>query len=66
MQDTSRQFTANDMTDAYWRGYYAALSGEAPKPRRKIKVPRGFWMILAILVSLAMWGVIVGSIAAII
>lgn len=59
MQDIRRQFTADDLTDAYWRGYYDARSNRAPKPRRK--TPRGVWLILAILVSLAMWGLIVGA-----
>lgn len=56
MGDMMKQFTADDVTAAYWRGYEAGcLDGGNTK-----SIPRGLSILGAIIVSLAMWcGIIV-------
>lgn len=57
MEDLRKQFTADDLTAAYWRGYMRGA--EEMRPRRAHKaprdLPRGWWFAFALLISIAMW-----------
>lgn len=50
MQDSRRTFTADDLTDAYWRGYYAAMMDKGAKP-----IQRGWFMVAAVIACLIFW-----------
>ncbi len=52
MQDVRRQFTADDLTDAYWKGYEAARA-DMTSPSRP--VPRGWYWLAAVAACLAFW-----------
>lgn len=54
MTDKSPAYTADDLTDAFWRGYQAAKA-EAPAGA----IPRGWWIVAAVAASIAMWSAII-------
>lgn len=51
MQESRRTFTADDLTDAYWRGYTAA---QIDRGQRR-SVPRGWWLLSALILCILFW-----------
>ncbi len=63
MTDLPRAYTADDLTDAFWRGYEAAKAENGGGAFRR-PIPRGWAVIMAVCVSLLMWALIFAAIAA--
>ena len=62
MTDLPRAYTADDLTDAFWRGYEAAKAENGGGAFRR-PIPRGWAVIMAVCVSLLMWALIFAAIA---
>lgn len=63
MDNTARLYSADDLTDAFWRGYAAAKAENGGGAFRR-PIPRGWAVIMAVCVSLLMWALIFAAIAA--
>ncbi len=64
MLDMDRRFTADDLTDAYWLGYTAAICdvrkvGRTRARRARNPIPRGWYLIVALAACLAFWAFLI-------
>lgn len=69
MLDLERKFTADDLTDAYWRGYTAAICDVRKVGRTRARparnpIPRGWYLVAAVAACLAFWGFVIWLLAA--